>query len=178
MTVLVGYTTVEGQTRRIAEAIAKRIEAKGERVALLDIGSNAEYELERPRAVILCAPVHTGSYPQPFRRFVAQEKDWLNALDSALVSVSLLITSHDAEEKAEAMNYPDALIAESGWLPRQVHHAAGALKFAEYDFFKRWMARRVLAKDRSSGKAKVDHEFTDWKALEGFVDEFLATTGC
>lgn len=173
MTVLIGYMSIEGQTRKIAEAIATDIEARGERAALLNIGSDADFALVRPNAAILCAPIHSGRYPQPFFDFVSQEKDWLNSVPSAFVSVSLSIISDDPEEQAEAKRCADTLIAETGWTPGLTHQAAGALRFTEYDFFKRWMVKRVVAREKRPEGSVHDYEFTDWSALNSFVDDFL-----
>lgn len=173
MIVLIGYMSVEGQTRKIAETIAADIETRGERAALLNIGSGAEFALVRPYAAILCAPVHGGRYPSPFTHFVNEEKDWLNSVPSAFVSVSLALISEDPEEQVEAKRYADTLIAETGWAPGMVHHAAGALRFTEYDFFKRWMVRRVVATDKQPLDTARDYEFTNWSALNSFVDDFL-----
>lgn len=175
MIILVGYTSIEGQTRKIASAIAEQIEDRGHRAVLFDVATMAEYTLERPEAAILCAPVHGGRYPAPFFDFVRRERDWLNAVPSAFVSVSLMIVSDFPEEQDEARHFADLLVAETGWAPRDVAHVAGALRFTEYDFFKRWMVRRIAAKAPAEEgvSSKSDREFTDWPELAGFVDGWL-----
>lgn len=175
MIILVGYATVEGQTRKIAEAVAAAVEAAGDRALLFDIASGAEYAIAHPEAAILCAPVHAARYPAAFASFVRQEASWLNSVPSAFVSVSLLIRSEFEEEREEAMHFPDALISDSGWRPTMMHHAAGALRYTEYDFFKRWIIRRMAELENAPTDVSRDHEFTDWKALSGFVEDFLDT---
>lgn len=177
MIVLVGYVSIEGQTRKIAEAIATRIEKDGHRAVLFNVMSMAEYALERPSAAILCAPIHAGRYPEPFADFVRRERDWLSSVPNAFVSVSLFIRSDVEGEREEARHFPDALTAETGWTPDHVHHAAGAFRFSEYDFFKRWMMKRMAEREGASLNAGEDVEFTDWTALDGFVSEFLASAG-
>jgi menaquinone-dependent protoporphyrinogen oxidase len=172
--ILIFYTSVEGQTRKIADAIAARIEEKGGSAAIMNVTSMAEFSLERPDAVILCSPIHAGRYPTPFVDFVHRESAWLNSQPSAFVSVSLSIHSDDATERTEAEKYPDALMAETGWKPAAIHHAAGALRFTEYDFFKRWMVKRIAKKDATGTSRASDIEFTDWAALNAFIDDFVA----
>ena len=172
MIILVGFVSIEGQTRKIAATIAEAIESGGDRAVLFDVASMAEYALDRPQAAILCAPVHAGRYPAPFVEFVSREKDWLNSVPSAFVSVSLYIHSDLPEEREEAVQFADTLTAETGWTPGHIHHAAGALRFSEYDFFKRWMMKRMVAREGMPGDAGQDHEFTDWAALTAFVKEF------
>lgn len=175
MIILVGYTSIEGQTRKIASAVAEQIEDRGHRAILFDVATMAEYALERPEAALLCAPVHGGRYPKPFFDFVRRERDWLNTVPSAFMSVSLLIASDFPEEREEARHFSDLVVAETGWTPRDIAHVAGALRFTEYDFFKRWMVRRIVDKtpagDGAAGRG--DKEFTDWQDVAGFVDTWL-----
>lgn len=174
MIVLVGYVTIEGQSRKIAEAVAAAVERTGNRAVLFNVMSMAEYALERPEAAILCAPIHGGRYPAPFAAFVTRERDFLNSVPSAFISASLFIASEYEEEQEEARHFPDQLLAESGWTPRHVHHAAGALRYTEYDFFKRWMVKRLAAREGAPTNTARDFELTDWDALESFVTAFVA----
>jgi menaquinone-dependent protoporphyrinogen oxidase len=175
MIILVGYATIEGQTRKIAEAVAAAVEAAGDRALLFDISSGGEYAVGHPEAAILCAPIHAARYPAAFINFVRQEVNWLNGVPSAFVSVSLLIRSEFEEERDEARHFPDGLLEETGWKPSLLHHAAGALRYTEYDFFKRWIIRRMAELENAPTDVSRDHEFTDWPALSAFVEEFLAS---
>ncbi|NBB47337.1 protoporphyrinogen oxidase [Rhizobium sp. CRIBSB] len=175
MIILVGYATIEGQTRKIAEAVAASIEAAGDRALLFDISSGGEYAIGHPEAAILCAPVHAARYPAAFVNFVRQEAPWLRDVPTAFVSVSLLIRSEFDEERDEARHFPQGLFDETGWKPRHVHHAAGALRYTEYDFFKRWIIRRMAEHEKAPTDVSRDHEFTDWQALADFVGAFLTS---
>jgi menaquinone-dependent protoporphyrinogen oxidase len=175
MIILVGYATIEGQTRKIAEAVAAAVEAKGDRALLFDISSGGEYAIGHPEAAILCAPVHAARYPTAFADFVRQEAGWLNGVPTAFVSVSLLIRSEFEEERDEARHFPDGLLEATGWRPGLVHHAAGALRYTEYDFFKRWIIRRMAEHENAPTDVSRDHEFTDWTALTAFVEKFVSS---
>lgn len=174
MIILVGYTSIEGQTRKIAGEIASRIEAGGDRALLFDITSLDEYSVSHPEAAILCAPIHAGHYPVVFKDFVTREKAWLNSVPSAFVSVSLLIMSDVEEEREEARGFAETMKHQTGWIPNLVHHAAGALRFTEYDFFKRWMVHRMVQSRAGATDTTQDYEFTDWQTLNAFVDKFRA----
>lgn len=174
MNILVGYVSIEGQSKKIAETVAAQIEKGGDRAVLVNVLTGAEYGVDHPQAVILCAPIHAGRYPAPFVDFVERERDWLKSVPSAFVSVSLFIRSEFPEEREEAMHFPDALMAQTGWTPGMVHHAAGALRYTEYDFFKRWMAKRLAAREGAPTDVNQVFEFTDWAALASFIKEFVA----
>ncbi len=137
----------------------------------------SEYTLERPDGVILCAPIHTGHYPSYFTDFVRREIDWLNTIPSAFVSVTLSIVSDDPDEREEAARFPTALAVETGWEPSAVHNAAGALRYTEYDFFKRWMLKRLAGRHKAPTDTANDYELTDWAALETFAVQFIESCG-
>jgi menaquinone-dependent protoporphyrinogen oxidase len=177
MKYFIAYSTIEGQTRKIAETVASVIERAGDHAVIMNISDLLEFTLERPDGAILCAPIHIGRYPSSFADFVHREAEWLNAVPSAFVSVTLAIRSDNESERREAMHFADVLTEQTDWRPRLVHHAAGALRFTQYDFFKRWMMRRISEKEGGPTDTSQDYELTDWKALQMFVADFLERTG-
>jgi len=47
------------------------------------------------------------------------------------------------------------------------------LRFANYDYFQEQIVKYVVMKRGGGISTERDHEFTDWDALEKFVDGFL-----
>jgi menaquinone-dependent protoporphyrinogen oxidase len=172
MAILVLYATVEGHSRKIAEHVSADLEARGHIVVLGDLREPGFAVPGRFDGIVLCAPIHIGRYPDPLIRFATDWKEALDAVPNALISVSLAIASDSEEERAEAKAYPLGLEKKTGYRPQFVHHAAGALKYLEYDFFKRMMLRHIAAKEGGPVDTSRDHELTDWKALDRFVGEF------
>ncbi len=167
MIILVGYATVEGQTRKIAEAVAATVEEAGHTALLFDIASGGEYAIGIRRCHPLCAGA-CGALSCSLPRIVRQEARGLNSVPSAFVSVSMLIRSEFEEERRRRRSFRTPA-PESGWTPGTIHHAAGALRYTEYDFFKRWIIRRMAEHENAPTDVTRDHEFTDWTALSGFV---------
>ncbi|MCB1446362.1 MAG: protoporphyrinogen oxidase [Rhizobiaceae bacterium] len=173
MKFFIAYASVEGQSRKIAETLASTIETRGHQAVIASAADRSEYTLERPDGVILCAPIHVGRYPSYFTDFVHREVDWLNTIPSAFVSVTLSIVSDDPAEREEAEGFAQTLMSETGWEPKVVHHAAGALRYTEYDFFKRWMLKRIADRHKAPTDTRNDYELTDWSALEAFAVNFI-----
>ncbi|TDH36143.1 protoporphyrinogen oxidase [Pseudohoeflea suaedae] len=174
MAVLVLYATVEGHSRKVATHIAEHLEDR-RYVALL--GDVREPGFTVPGtfdAVFICAPVHLGRYPEPIARFIEDWKDALVLVPTGFVSISLSIQSDNPEERAAARTFPEKLSRRTGFYPSHVHHAAGALKYLEYDYFKRLLMRQIAGKEGGPVDASRDYEFTDWDALNGFVDDVIA----
>jgi menaquinone-dependent protoporphyrinogen oxidase len=172
MTVLVLYATIEGHTRKIAERAASKLEEAGQIVVLGDVREPGFAVPGRFDGVLLCAPIHIGRYPTSVAQFLIDWKAALAQVPTALVSVSLGIRSGSAEDRAEAEEYPAKLERKTGFHIPKVHHAAGALKYLEYDFFKRALMRQIAEKEGGPVDTSQDHEFTDWAALDAFVQEF------
>ncbi len=176
MKIAVIFASVEGHTRKIAETIAARLTDQGIDVELMDLRQPGLPGFEGYDGAILAAPIHIGKYPGPFEAFVKAWKSELMSIPTAFVSVSLSIASDASSEKEESARYPDGLEKRTGWKADRVHHAAGALKYTEYDFFKRYMMRRISRMEGDPTDTSTDHEFTDWDALTGFVSGFLLET--
>lgn len=174
MRILLIYSTIEGQTRKISDHVAERLSGAGHDVDLIDAtGVKAAPEADSFDALIVAAPVHIGTFPAPLRRFVKNNAETLMARPGAFISVSLTAASANPDEVAELDEIVEKFSKETGWWPVQEHNAAGALKFTEYDFFRRWMLKRISEKEGGPTDTSRDHEFTDWAALDEFIDGFV-----
>ena len=177
MIILVAFASIEGQSEKIANRIGEWIEAGGHKAVMANLAQPGFQIPAGVDAAVLCAPIHGGRYPQTMIRFVQDWKADLSGIPSALVTVSLAIASQDEEERSEARAYPERMVAETGWAPPTRHNAAGALKYLEYDFFKRWMLRRIAESEGGPLDTTKDHELTDWKSLQSFAQAFIAEAG-
>jgi len=157
---LVVYGTTEGQTRKIAEFIANALKAGG-RVGRLDQG---------------CALVHQLRYQASLLHFVKDNAAWLAGIPAAFVGVSLTAALEDDESRRELEGLAEAFFRETGWTPAITRHVAGALRYTQYDYFKRLVMKLIARHQGGDTDTSRDHEYTDWDELTRFVDEFLAAT--
>lgn len=174
MRILVLFSTVEGHTGKIAETLSGWIEDSGHQAALTKAGQVGYVDPAEFDGVIACAPIHAGLYPEAFTDFIRNWKDSLSSTRTALVTVSLGIASEHEDEREEVKVLPRELEAQTGWKADQEYHAAGALKFVEYSFFKRWIMRRFSEMEGGPVDITKDHELTDWDDLKDFLRSWLA----
>lgn len=174
MMILIAYATVEGHTADVAERIARAVEQAGHEVILTDLAQPGFAVPGRFDAVVLCGSIHMGRYSSGLIQFVQNWKQALSEVPSALVTVSLGIASEQEQERKEAEAYPERLTKETGWEPDQILNVAGALKFVEYDFFKRWIMLRIAVAEGGPVDTTRDHVLTDWEAVDSFAHSFLA----
>jgi menaquinone-dependent protoporphyrinogen oxidase len=172
--ILVAYATVEGQTRKVAQHVADHLSRRRNEVRLVDLAARpSDLDPTAFDAIFVAASVHMGRHNAAATHFAAQHADALSRCPSALISLSLHAASGDPEDEEETRAYADALCKEAGWSPKAICYAAGALRFTQYDFFRRFAARAIAKERGITPDEHGDMELTDWRALEAFVDDFL-----
>lgn len=175
MKVLVAYATSEGQTRKISQRVADRIADAGQTVELLALEDAREIALNRFDRVVLAASIHAGHYQRALGDFVSDRAGPLAEKPTLFLSVSLSASGHDAEDWRTL----DRILADfeeaTGWTPGRVEQVAGAYRPSEYDVFKRFIMRRIIATKDPEADLDADRDFTDWKALDALIDDWLAT---
>lgn len=177
MDILICFATTEGQTRKIAQAITDTVIEAGHRATCIDATIVDDGEIDRHDAVILAGSVHIGQYQSALAHRISAWRDKLATKPNAFVSVSLAAASDDPDDLADVQKCAAHLFEQTGWRPDMVHHAAGAFRYTQYDFFKRWAMRFIALQKGASTDTSRDTEYTDWDALKTFTREFLAFAG-
>lgn len=172
MNVLIVYGTSEGQTRKIAERAQARLRARGCDVTLRDCAAHASGStLETFDAFVVAASVHQKLHQEAMTDLVMAHHDLLSAKPSAFISVSLAAALET--ERGEAQDYVDHFLALTRWQPRMTLLLGGALRFSDYDYFQEQIVKFNVLDARIAVDSERDHEFTDWNALDSFLDAFL-----
>ncbi|MCP4307712.1 MAG: protoporphyrinogen oxidase, partial [bacterium] len=174
MRILIVYGTTEGQTRKIAEYVADIVREHGHEAALFDANVATETAPARCQAAILAGSVHMGRYQSALVHHARAWHEQLNAMPSVFISVSLSAAGNDPHERSEIDEIAQRMLRDTGWHADATLHAAGALKFTEYDFFKRWIVRAIAKQHQADASKDSDTEYTDWSAVKAFVESFLA----
>jgi menaquinone-dependent protoporphyrinogen oxidase len=172
--ILVVYGTTDGQTRKIAEYIAATLNSRGTEVELVDSGAPGA-ALVQPvyTAAIVCGSLHQHRYQASLLHFVRDNREWLAGIPAAFVTVSLTVVLNDQPSRDELQELANAFFHECGWKPATTRHVAGALRYSQYDYFKRMIIKLIARQRGVDADATQDHEYTDWEDLTRFVDDFL-----
>lgn len=182
--ILVLYATREGQTHDIADYVAAALRKRSQAAEICDAKTFAEpSELSNFHAAILAASVHAGRHETEMESFVKRHRTELDLLPTAFLSVSL--SEAGAEDRAASSEQRSKSAADvermmedffvrTGWRPRRVCPVAGALAYTRYGILVRFVMKRIARKAGGSTDTSRDHVYTDWEALDRFVDDFLA----
>ena len=175
--VLIVYGTTEGQTRKIAEYIADDLVDRGIQFDLVD-SATANAALTQPVyvAAIVCGSLHQHKFQSALVHFLRRNKAWLNGIPTAFLSVSLTAAMTDEQSRADLQEVVGAMYLDTGWTPVITRHVAGALRYSQYDYFKRLIMKLIAKHQGGDTDTTHDHEYTDWDDLSRFVEEFVSAT--
>lgn len=173
MRVLIVYGSTEGHTRELSHYAARVLGEAGHPTAVEPAGPDASEPDPRPYdGLILAASLHVGRYQPPLVAYARAQHEVLNAKPAAFISVSLSaagINPHDWEGCEDCLARFEH---ETLWTPKAVHHAAGAIRYSQYDFFKRLALKYIAAQRGQKTVTSRDYDLTDYAALSRFVTEF------
>ena len=172
--VLVVYGTTDGQTAKISQTIRARLAAGGHDVAIFD-AAGAPSDITTYDAAVVAASVHAGGYQRDVKRWVGKHADALRDKPNAFVSVCLgVLQQQDPNAQQELQRILERFFETTGWRPAETKIVAGALKYTKYNFLKRWVMKRIVAKAGGETDTSRDYEYTDWPDLNRFADRFGA----
>lgn len=174
MKILVAYGTTEGQTRKIAEFVARHLREAGNDVQLHDSTLvTPGLQVGDADAIVVAASVHLKVHQESIANFVLAHLEQLQSKPSLFLSVSL--SAAFDEGKTDAKAYADQFVTEAGWEPTRTVLVAGALRYSEYDYFKEQIIQHLVLKGREVTASTGDYEFTDWDGLSRQITEFMRT---
>jgi menaquinone-dependent protoporphyrinogen oxidase len=179
MKILIVYGTTEGQTRKIAWFVRDHLAEAGHQVRLIETSDDIDVDPLSFDKVIIAASLHTGDYQPAVCRFASTHRETLNRIGAVFLSVSLAAAGTDADDVEGLRACVDRFAEDTGWTPAHVEHVAGAFRFTQYDFLKRWAMKYISWQKGQPTDTTQDYELTNWEKLEHFVDG-LATpvAGC
>jgi menaquinone-dependent protoporphyrinogen oxidase len=180
--ILIAFATDEGQTAKVARALADQLRDFGHTVRLSDLQDRADRpDPELYDAVIVAASVHAGRHQKRASRFVRQHRDALVQRATAFLSVSMSAASTTDAGRQMADEQVQVFLRDAGWQPQQVGTIAGALQFSRLSWVRRGITlllakvfRKELRRLGWPEDLTRDAEFTDWDALRRFGERFAA----
>ena len=168
MKLLIVYGSTEGQTRKICEFLRDEAVQKDHQVELDDSTQNPRPPGEFD-AVIIGASVHASSYQTSVEHYVQKHQESLKRIPGVFISVSLTAASNEPESWKELYDITQNFLNKTGWIPQHVEQVAGALKYTEYNFFKRFIMRMIAQKSGGETDTSKDYEYTDWKQVKNVL---------
>lgn len=181
MKAAVFYATREGQAERVAERVAGDLRWHDIDVDVVNVKHvDDEFHWTDYGVVFVVASVHVGRHEKEMIDFVLRSKNELEDLHASFLSLTLsqagaelpsnTLTRRDAAH-ADALRMIEDFSKATGWRPEHSLTVAGALAYSKYNVLIRWIMKLIARTEGFSGPADRDYEFTNWPAVDRFVDQ-------
>ena len=171
---LIVYSTAEGQTRKIAGRLQRRLADAGHIVRITDVDAVADVqELQLHDVVIVGSPIHRGKPQRSIVQFLTKHADALHTTQSAYFQVSLASATDDIDRINEAATYVEELLEETGWEPDLIAQFGGALRYSKYGLVTKFIMKRIAKRETGDIDTSRDYEYTDWEAVDAFAADVL-----
>lgn len=173
MRTLLVYGTTEGHTRALCQFAGRVLRDAKHLATVEEVGPDVDHPDPRAYdAVVLAGSLYVGRFQPNLVRYAQTHHAALNERPSAFLAISLCAAGLNPDDWASADDCTAQFAHETLWTPRAIHQAAGAIKYSEYDFFKRLVLKQLAAR-RSKGMKGPENDLTDYDALGAFVLEFI-----
>ncbi|WGE85413.1 menaquinone-dependent protoporphyrinogen IX dehydrogenase [Actinobacillus equuli] len=167
MKTLILYFTTDGQTQRIAQAIAAEIEHEVELVSLKQQAVDFAEKLASADQIVMGASIRYGHFDKTVYKFIEQYHQVLNQKPSAFFSVNL--TARKENRKTPETNvYTRKFLAKIKWKPTKVEVIAGALLYPRYTLFDRLCIQLIMKLTKGETDASREYEYTNWQQVAQF----------
>jgi menaquinone-dependent protoporphyrinogen oxidase len=170
--VLIIYGTHYGQTRAIAMKVAERIRESGAQIDVLD----ARYSQQLPApdgydAVVIGSRVEKGRHANAIVDYVREHREVLERIPTGFFSVSMAAASSSGPDPS---GYMASMFDALAWKPACASAFAGGLPYRKYNWFLRFIMKRISKGAGQTTDTSKNHEFTDWTAVREFTDEVVS----
>lgn len=167
------YSTVDGQTKKIFSAIQNIVERQYE-CELISLDECQHIDMAIFDKIVIGASIRYGYLNKKLYKFITRYKAQLETKDNAFFCVNL--TARKPEKNTPETNaYMQKFLQLSPWQPKQQAVFAGALLYSKYNWWQTLIIQLIMRITGGSTDKSKDIEFTDWMQVEHFAKCLLET---
>lgn len=161
------YSTVDGQTLKICNAIKEVLVEKGNTVELFSIedfkGKVTDFD-----KFMIGASIRYGKHNPKIIEFISKNKPDLKKTETAFFSVNLVARKPE-KASPETNPYFIKFMNEIDWIPNLSAVFAGKLDYQKYPFTDRLMIQLIMWMTKGPTNSKTKIEYTDWDKVKEFA---------
>jgi menaquinone-dependent protoporphyrinogen oxidase len=173
VSVLVLYSTGEGQTEKIAHRLTEVFGEREHDATAVNIEEHpSEVAIDDFDAVIVGASIHRGTQQPAAIDYFREHRESLASKPTAFFQVSL--ASATEEGAIKAAEYVEAFLNETGWHPDRIGLFGGALRYSQYGFLTRLVVKQIVKRNYPEVATDHDVELTEWDEVDAFAADFAA----
>ena len=163
------YSSTDGQTKKICEAIRENFNNK-ESVEILPIEDAFNLNIKNYDQIILGASIRYGNYKTNLFKFIKNNIEILDKKKNAFFSVN--VVARKSEKNTPGTNpYIKKFLKKTNWRPKKIGVFAGKVDYPNYNFFNKLVIRFIMYITKGPTDISQSYEFTDWEKVQKFSKE-------
>ena len=169
MNSIIIYSTIDGQTKKICEAI-KENSLNKESIDISTLKEAFNKKLENYDKIIIGASIRYGRHSPMIYKFIQMNKDILERKKNAFFSVNVVARKLD-KNTPDTNPYIKKFLKKTSWKPNKLGVFAGKIDYPNLTFVNRHVIRLIMF--LTNGPTNIDktYEFTDWQSVKRFSNE-------
>lgn len=169
---LIIYSSTDGQTKKIADFIANKIESKVESVQVISIDELHANILNDFTHIVLGASIRYGKFNSKVFKLIETELMKTSDKFTAFYSVNLTARKMGKDEP-HTNAYTRKLLEKTNWKPNSIRVFAGALLYPKYGVFDKFMIKLIMKMTGGETNTSKQVEYTDWVKVEAWANELI-----
>ncbi|PMG50101.1 menaquinone-dependent protoporphyrinogen IX dehydrogenase [Shewanella sp. 10N.286.52.B9] len=166
--ILIIYSTVHGQTRKICDYMQQKLIAKGNTVTLAALQDTPD--ISAFDKVFIGASIRHGKHRPALYQFAASNKAILDSKPNGFFSVSL-VARKPGKNTPDTNMYMQAFLKQSDWQPKVLEVFGGNLDYQGYGPMDRNIIRFIMWMTKGPTDPHTQVEYTDWEKVDAYVDQ-------
>jgi menaquinone-dependent protoporphyrinogen oxidase len=166
--ILILYSTTDGHTLEICQAILDSLQRQGHRVKLFPVDDPGPDDPQQFDTIVIGARIRYGKHQPCVYDFISRHEDLLRQRASAFFSVN--VVARKAQKNTPETNpYMQKFLRQVNWRPDRLAVFAGKIDYQKYGFFDRMMIRLIMYLTNGPTDPLSATDFTDWQQVDDFA---------
>jgi menaquinone-dependent protoporphyrinogen oxidase len=172
MSILILYSTTDGQTLKISQHLQKNLLSQGKPVTLSAIQQAPLEKLQDFDQILIGASIRYGHHAKEVLEFIHHHQSILNQKWSGFFSVNLVARKPE-KQSAETNPYVRKFLRKISWKPKVIGVFAGKLDYPHYSYWDRQVIRLIMWITHGPTDPSTVIEYTDWEQVDLFSKNLL-----
>ena len=170
---LIFYATREGQTEKVALALAQHLSGFGVDVATHNLKNNFDpAQLLEADLLVFGASMHAGGLEGELLDFINSNAAVIRSQHRAFFLVLLSAATTDAALRERSLTDARHKVGQQLDVDfEDIEYIAGALAYSKYSRPVRWIMQRIARQHGEDTNTSQDYEYTDWQQVISYADK-------
>ena len=166
---LIIYSSTDGQTKKICEAIKKNSN-NSETTEISSLEDAFNLNVNNYDQIIIGASIRYGNYKFNLFKFIKNNIKILEKKNNAFFSVNVVARKKD-KNTPDTNPYIKKFFKKTHWKPKKIAVFAGKVDYPNYNFFNKLVIKFIMFITKGPTNTSQSYEFTDWEKIKEFSRE-------